>query len=124
PPRTCLTCSSRSIAPTRRGRETAAPLSDSRSWPPSPSCTAARPVRRVRQAEPPASKSISPRHPPTEEDRMLVAPPKTEVAPPVVKESQHPKGTLFLIGLYGVVFAAAWFAVYFFVYLRRGGVTP
>jgi hypothetical protein len=38
--------------------------------------------------------------------------------------SQHPKGTLFLIGLYGVVFAAAWFAVYFLVYLRRGGVTP
>jgi hypothetical protein len=38
--------------------------------------------------------------------------------------SQHPKGTLFLVGLYGVVFAAAWFAVYFLVYLHRGGVTP
>ena len=48
---------------------------------------------------------------------MPVAPPKTEVA-------SHPKGTLLLIGLYGVVFAAAWFAVYFLVYLRRGGVTP
>jgi len=55
---------------------------------------------------------------------MPLAPPKTDVAPPTLKQTQHPKGTLFLIGLYGVVFAAAWFAVYFFVYLRRGGVTP
>ncbi len=39
---------------------------------------------------------------------MPVAPPKTEV-------SAHPKGTLFLIGFYGVVFAAAWFADYFLV---------
>lgn len=39
-------------------------------------------------------------------------------------QSTHPKGTLFLIGLYGVLFAAAWFTVYLFVYLRRGGVTP
>ncbi len=37
--------------------------------------------------------------------------------------SQHPRGTLFLIALYGLVFAATWFAVYFLVYLRRGGVT-
>ena len=35
----------------------------------------------------------------------------------------HPRGTLFLVGLYGVLFAAAWFAMYVFVYLRRGGVT-
>lgn len=38
--------------------------------------------------------------------------------------SEHPKGTLFLIGLYGLVFALGWFAVYLLVYLRRGGVTP
>ena len=37
---------------------------------------------------------------------------------------QHPKGTLLLVALYGVVFAIGWFAVYLFVYLRRGGVTP
>src|SRR6266576_1428740 len=37
---------------------------------------------------------------------------------------QHPKGTLLLVGLYGLLFAASWFAVYVFVYLRRGGVTP
>jgi len=39
-------------------------------------------------------------------------------------ETQHPKGTLFLVGLYGVLFAACWFAMYLFVYLPRGGVTP
>lgn len=38
--------------------------------------------------------------------------------------SAHPKGTLFLIGLYGALFAVGWFAVYLLVYLRRGGVTP
>ena len=37
---------------------------------------------------------------------------------------QHPKGTLLLVGLYGLLFAASWFAVYVFVYLHRGAVTP
>lgn len=36
----------------------------------------------------------------------------------------HPKGTLFLIGLYGLLFVIGWFAMYILVYLRRGGVTP
>ena len=36
----------------------------------------------------------------------------------------HPKGTLFLMALYGLLFVAGWFAVYLFVYLRRGAVTP
>lgn len=49
---------------------------------------------------------------------MPVAPPKPEPT------AEHPRGTLFLIGLYGVVFAAVWFAVYFFIYIQRGGVTP
>ncbi len=38
--------------------------------------------------------------------------------------SVHPRGTLFLVGLYGVLFAVSWFAVYFLIYVRRGGVTP
>lgn len=46
------------------------------------------------------------------------------IATPPSAPVGHPKGTLFLIGLYGVVFAASWFAVYFLIYLRRGGVTP
>lgn len=39
-------------------------------------------------------------------------------------QPEHPKGTLLLVGLYGVLFALGWFAVYVLVYLRRGGVTP
>lgn len=50
--------------------------------------------------------------------------PATTTPAPSTTKTEHPRGTLFLIGLYGVVFAAAWFAVYFFIYLRRGGVTP
>ena len=45
----------------------------------------------------------------------------TESPPP---QAGHPKGTLLLVGLYGLLFAAGWFAFYVFVYLRRGGVTP
>lgn len=45
------------------------------------------------------------------------------VAPPAPSKTEHPRGTLFLVGLYGVLFAASWFAVYIFVYLSRGGVT-
>jgi hypothetical protein len=37
--------------------------------------------------------------------------------------SDHPRGTLFLVGLYGLLFAIGWFAMYLLVYLRRGGVT-
>lgn len=40
------------------------------------------------------------------------------------KHTDHPRGTLFVVGLYGVVFVIAWLAVYLLVYLRRGGVTP
>jgi hypothetical protein len=42
--------------------------------------------------------------------------------PPSLEE--HPRGTLFLVGLYGVLFVLGWFAMYLFIYLRRGGVTP
>ncbi len=37
---------------------------------------------------------------------------------------QHPRGTLLLIGLYGLLFVIGWFVVYVAVYLERGGVTP
>jgi len=39
-------------------------------------------------------------------------------------QTGHPKGTLFLMALYGLLFVASWLSVYVFVYLRRGGVTP
>jgi len=44
--------------------------------------------------------------------------------PEPVAPVEHPKGTLFLMALYGLVFVASWLAVYLLVYLRRGGVTP
>ena len=38
-------------------------------------------------------------------------------------EYGHPKGTLFLIALYGLLFVIGWFAIYVLLYLGRGGVT-
>ncbi len=40
------------------------------------------------------------------------------------QHTAHPKGTLLVIGLYGILFVVGWFAVYLLVYLKRGGVTP
>lgn len=37
---------------------------------------------------------------------------------------RHPRGTLALVGLYGLLFAVGWLAFYLFVYLPRGAVTP
>jgi hypothetical protein len=37
---------------------------------------------------------------------------------------RHPIGTLVMVGLYGVLFAAGWLVVYVYVYLSRGAVTP
>jgi len=37
---------------------------------------------------------------------------------------RHPVGTLVMVGLYGVLFAAGWLVVYVYVYLSRGAVTP
>ncbi len=42
----------------------------------------------------------------------------------MAESHEHPRGTLFVVGLYGVLFVLAWFAVYLLVYLRRGAVTP
>lgn len=37
---------------------------------------------------------------------------------------QHPRGTLALVGLYGVLFAVGWLLFFFLLYLPRGAVTP
>jgi hypothetical protein len=44
----------------------------------------------------------------------------THGSPP---DLEHPKGTLLLIALYGLLFVIGWFVVYLLVYLGRGGVT-
>ncbi len=36
---------------------------------------------------------------------------------------KHPRGTLALVGVYGLIFLLFWLAVFFFVYLPRGAVT-
>jgi len=36
---------------------------------------------------------------------------------------KHPRGTIAIITLYGVLFVLGWLAVFFFVYLPRGAVT-
>ncbi|MDH3297685.1 MAG: cytochrome c oxidase subunit 2A [Gemmatimonadota bacterium] len=35
----------------------------------------------------------------------------------------HPKGTLAIIGLYGLLFLVGWLVIYFFVFLPRGPLT-
>lgn len=36
----------------------------------------------------------------------------------------HPKGTLAIVGIYGVLFLLGWLVVYFFVFVPRGTLTP
>jgi hypothetical protein len=37
---------------------------------------------------------------------------------------QHPRGTLALVALMGLLYAVGWAAFYFLLYLGRGPVTP
>jgi hypothetical protein len=47
------------------------------------------------------------------EDRQLEQPPP-----------RHPVGTLAIVGLYGLLFALGWLAIYLLVFVPRGRVTP
>ena len=38
--------------------------------------------------------------------------------------SGHPVGTLAIVSVYAILFAVGWLAVYVYVYLSRGAVTP
>ena len=40
------------------------------------------------------------------------------------EKHRHPVGTLAIVGTYGLLFLLGWLAMYFYVYLARGGVTP
>ena len=44
---------------------------------------------------------------------------KPESEPP-----KHPIGTLAIVGAYGLLFVLGWLAIYLFVFLPRGRVTP
>ena len=41
-----------------------------------------------------------------------------------LEASRHPVGTVAIVGIYGLLFVVGWLAVYFYVYLSRGPVTP
>lgn len=43
---------------------------------------------------------------------------------PSERLSQHPRGTLAIAGVYGLLYAVGWLAIYFFVYIPRGAVHP
>ena len=35
----------------------------------------------------------------------------------------HPKGTLAIVGIYGLLFVLGWLVIYFFVFVPRGTLT-
>lgn len=35
----------------------------------------------------------------------------------------HPKGTLAIVGIYGLLFLVGWLIIYFFVFVPRGTLT-
>lgn len=43
---------------------------------------------------------------------------------PELADLGHPRGTLAIVILYGVVFAAIWLGLYLFEFLPRGAPTP
>lgn len=49
------------------------------------------------------------------------AAPRGTEAPPT---HDHPIGTLVIVAAYGLLFLAGWIALYVFVFLPRGRVTP
>ena len=36
----------------------------------------------------------------------------------------HPKGTMAIVGLYGLLFISGWLVIYFFVFIPRGTMGP
>jgi hypothetical protein len=45
----------------------------------------------------------------------------TPSSPPATR---HPIGTLAIVGVYGLLFALGWLAVWFLLFRARGAVTP
>jgi hypothetical protein len=55
---------------------------------------------------------------------MSVAPPSREATDDVLEKIGHPRGTLAIVVIFGVLFALAWFATYFLVFIERGAPRP
>jgi hypothetical protein len=43
---------------------------------------------------------------------------------PSPEDLGHPRGTLAIVALFGLLFALAWLSTYVFVFLERGGPHP
>jgi hypothetical protein len=51
---------------------------------------------------------------------MPVAPPSPEPADDILPDVGHPRGTLAIVIVFGLLFALAWLGTYFFVFIERG----
>jgi hypothetical protein len=51
---------------------------------------------------------------------MSVAPPSSARPDRVPEDFGHPRGTLAIVVVFGLLFGLAWFATYVFVFLARG----
>ena len=51
---------------------------------------------------------------------MNVAPPSPEPADDILQDVGHPRGTLAIVIVFGLLFALAWLATYLFVFIERG----
>ncbi len=43
---------------------------------------------------------------------------------PSLEEIGHPKGTLAIVAIYGLLFVAGWIALFFFYFMDRGAPQP
>jgi hypothetical protein len=51
---------------------------------------------------------------------MPIVLPQVETKADVLKDFGHPRGTLAIVAVFGLLFAIAWFVMYVFVFLERG----
>lgn len=51
------------------------------------------------------------------------AAPRGDPTPATRNIGSHPRGTLAIVGIYGILFLVGWLFVYFFVFLPRGPLT-
>jgi hypothetical protein len=50
--------------------------------------------------------------------------PERERASGVPQDLEHPRGTLAIVVVFGLLFALGWLGMYFFVFLARGAPHP